>query len=89
MGGEVVWVLKRENRIEGNGAGIVVEIGGFTVSEEGGTFLWSFQIQGARLIAHTRDRGVRNEITLPKAMITIQSNNRNMMWKSNRIMIGD
>ena len=58
-----------------NGAGIVVEIGGFTVSEEGGTILWSFQIQGARLIAHTRDRGVRNEITLPKAMITIQSTN--------------
>ena len=58
-----------------NGAGIVVEIGGFTVSEEGGTILWSFQIQGARLIVHTRDRGVRNETVLPKAMITIQSTN--------------
>ena len=56
--------LKRENRFEGNGAGIVVEIGGYTV-REGGIFLWSFQIQGARLIVHTRDRGVRIEITLP------------------------
>ena len=37
----------------------------YSESEEGGTFLWSFQIQGALLIAHTRDRGVRNEIALP------------------------
>ena len=67
--------LKRENRFEGNGAGIVVEIGGYTVSEEGGTILWSFLIQEARLIAHTRDRDDRNETVLPKAMITIQSTN--------------
>ena len=48
-----------------NGAGIVVEIGGFTVSEEGRTILWSFQIQGVILIVHTRDRGDRNETVLP------------------------
>ena len=41
-----------------------MEIGGYTV-REGGIFLWSFQIQGARLIVHTRDRCVRIEITLP------------------------
>lgn len=47
----------------------------YSECEEGGTTLRICQIQEARLIAHTRDRGVRNEITLPQGMIAIQSNN--------------